>query len=147
MPNFNKLPKITWGASFANTVNFAYPVDNWSSYSQPREGSMVTQAQSGVEDSWRIGTDYYLSVELKWMPNTDTTTPLATGWDGATGVRAFVEYAQDKNVCRWYPDKTSGTYIHSYLVEPMTGGPTTEIDGTKTLRIVMRNSGSAYDGY
>jgi hypothetical protein len=108
---------------------------------------MVTQAQSGIEDSWRIGTDYYLSVTLRWMPNTDTATPLATGWDGATGVRAFIESAQDKNVFRWYPDKNTGTYIHSYLVEPMTGGPTTEIDGTKTITILMRNSGSAYDGY
>jgi hypothetical protein len=145
MSNWNKIPKITWGTSFANSASFGYPVDAWQSYSKPREGSETAQAQSGVEDSWRIGTDYYLSVQLRWIPGTNTTVPVATGWDGTTGIRAFTEWAQDKNIFRWYPDKDTSSYIPSYLVDPQI--PSTEVDGTRNLTLIMRNTGSAYDGY
>jgi hypothetical protein len=137
---------ITWGASFANSASFGYPVDAWSSYSKPRDGSQTKQAQSGVEDSWIIGYDQYLSVQLRWIPTDNTTSPVATGWDGTTGIRAFTEWAQAKNVFRWYPDmNNTSSYIPSYLAEPQI--PVTEIDGTRNLTLIMRNTGSAYIGY
>lgn len=147
MPLYGKRPKITWSASFANTLTIAWPLDDWRSYSQPREGSVFTQAVSGLEDAWVHGTDYYLSGVVRWIPTTDSTSPVATGWDGSTGWRAFLEWARQKNAFRFYPDATSGTYIDSYLVEPMSGDHGVEANGNRSIRIVIRNSTNSYDGY
>ena len=140
-------PKITWGTSFANTLNVGYPLDNVSCGSDQREGSEVKQGASGIEDSWVIGIDYVLVGDIRWIPQVDTTTPLATGWDGTAKVREFLEWARQKNQFRFFPDATSGTYILSYLVEPMKGQPTPEVDGTRRLTITIRNTSTPYDGY
>lgn len=148
MTNFyNVRPKIEWGTSFANTLNVGYPVDNFSTWSEPRQGSQWVQSYSGLEDSWIIGYDYYLSVDIRWIPTSDTTSPVATGWDGATGWRGFLEWSQAKNQFRYYPDQSLGTFYLSYLVEPFEGGPSLEPDGTKRITLVMRNADSAYEGY
>jgi hypothetical protein len=140
-------PKITWGTSFANTLDIAYPLDNFKAYSTYREGSQFAQTMAGVEDAWIIGTDYTLEGDVRWIRTTNTTTPLATGWDGSTGVRAFLEWAREKNQFRFYPDTTVNTYILSYLVEPLDGSHSLESDGTRTIRLVMRNASTAYEGY
>lgn len=138
-------PKITWNTSFATTLSIQYPVDNFSTYSQPRDGSTFAQSQSGIEDSWIIGTDYYLEVDIRWIPITDTGS--ATGWDGATSWRGFLEWARAKNAFRFYPDKDSGTFYTSFLLEPALAGAELEIDGTRRIRLVMRNATTAYLGY
>ena len=142
-----KRPKILWGAAFANTLSFGYPLDNVVAGDEPRAGFAVDQAPSGVEDSWDNGTDYVLSADVRYIPQADTVSPTATGWDGATGFRAFVQWARKKNLVRFYPDKDAGTFIDSYLVEPMTGQPELEEDGTRRLRLKLRNASTAYDGY
>ena len=147
MTLYAKLPRITWGTSFVNQINIAYPLDNWASYSQPREGSQWLQVESGAEDAWIIGTDYVLECDWRWIPTANTTTPLATGWDGTAGVRAFLEWARQKNEFRFYPDATSGTFYLSYLVDPMTGAHTTEPDGSQSLRLKIRNASAPYNGY
>ena len=142
-----KRPKILWGSGFANTLSFGYPLDNVQAGDEPRAGSVVDQAPSGVEDAWTVGTDYVLSADVRYIPQTDTASPVATGWDGATGFRAFLQWARDKNLVRVYSDKDGGTFIDSYLVEPMSGQPELEEDGTRRLRIKIRNASTAYDGY
>ena len=139
-------PKITWGTSFTNTITFGYPADNWNSYSRPREGYKTRQAMSGVEDALWIGTDYMLELEVRWVPTTDTGSQ--TGWDGTTGWRAFLEWAQLKNTFRFFPDNTSGTYIDSYLVEPIeSANGSIEPDNTRRFKIVIRNPSTPYNGY
>lgn len=143
-----KCPKITWGTSFANTLSIGYPLDNYKSGSTPRDGSAWAQSPGGAEDAWIVGTDYTLEGDIRWIPQTNVATPAATGWDTAsTGFRLFLEWARAKNAFRWFPDKDAVGYIESYLVEPLTGTPEPETDGTRSLHIVMRNSSSAYDGY
>lgn len=142
-----KRPKILWGTSFANTLSFGYPLDSVVAGDEPRAGSSFDQAPSGVEDAWIVGTDYVLAAEARYIPQADTASPVATGWDGATGVRAFLAWARDKNVVRFYPDKDGGTFIDSYLVEPMTGQGALEEDGTKRVAFKLRNASTAYDGY
>jgi len=137
-------PKITWGSGYTKTVNINYPVDNWSSYSQPREGSEWVYTLGGIEDSWVIDHDYYLECDVRWIP-TSGSDP--TGWDGTDGWDEFLQSAREKNPFRWYPNKDEASYVESYLFAPLTGGPSIEPDGTKTIRLVMRNSGSAYTGY
>jgi hypothetical protein len=142
-----KLAKILWGPAFANTLNIGYPFDNFASGSTPRDGSEQTQAPSGVEDAWTIGTDYLLDVVARYIPQVNTGSPVATGWDGATGFRAFLEWARDKNLVRLYGDAAGGAFIDCYLVDPMTDTPTPEADGTRTIHLRFRNSASAFDGY
>lgn len=138
------LPKITWGSGYTKTLNIGYPVDNWSSYSQPREGSEWVYTLGGIEDSWVIDNDYFLECDVRWIP-TSGSSP--SGWWSTDGWDDFMQYVRAKNTFRWYPDKDSATYIESYLVEPLGGGPALEPDGTKTIRLIMRNTGSAYTGY
>jgi hypothetical protein len=139
--------KITWGAGFSNTLSIGYLLDNVKCGDEPRAGSFFDQAPSGVEDSWITGVDYILEAELRWIPPANTTSPLATGWDGTTGVRAFLAYARQKNVVRFYPDAASGTSIDCYLADPMQGHGDVETDGTRRLPLKLRNSTVAFDGY
>jgi hypothetical protein len=148
MPNYRtKVPKILWGAAFANTLAIGYWLDNTAAGDEPRPGSEVVQAPSGIEEAWTIGTDFLLTGEVRYIPPTDTATPVATGWDGATGFRAFLAWARDKNVIRFYPDATAGTSIDCYLVEPMTGQAAPEADGTRRVVLKLRNTTTAFDGY
>jgi hypothetical protein len=146
MPNYrNRPPKILWGAGFANTLLVELPLDNVKRGPTPRAGSSTSQAPSGVEDAWTVGTDYLLTAELRHIPRDATAT--ATGWDGATGVGEFLTWARDKNLLRFYPDKDLGTFIDSYLVEPMQGEGEPEEDGTTRLLLKLRNPTTRYDGY
>jgi hypothetical protein len=142
-----KAPKITWGTGYANTLNIGYPLDNWTISSKAFEESTFLQIESGEEDAWIINTEYYLEADVRFIPGANTTNPTRTGWDGATGCNAFLEYARAKNIFRFYPDKDGGTYIESYLVQPMDTGPSIEGDGTRTIRMTIRNTTTPYDGY
>ena len=141
-------PKITWGAAFANTLNIGYPLDNVSAGDEPRAGSSFDQSASGVEDSWITGRDYKLTFDVRYIPQTDVASPVATGWDTVTvGFREFLYWARQKNQFRWFPDATSGTYLTCYLADPMQGLPAMEADGTRKLTLTIRNTASPFDGY
>jgi len=145
--NFQKRIRITWGASFANTLNVAYPLDDWRTYSTYREGSEFAESYAGIRDAWITGTNYILSGQIRWIPTSNTSTPLATGWDGATGVRAFLEWARQQNQFRFFPDAASGTFILSYLLEPLDGQHELEADGTRSIRLKISNTTTPYDNY
>lgn len=149
MPNYRiTRPMIKWGAAFANTLSIGYWLDNVSAGDEPRAGSETVQTPSGVEDSWTVGTDYILNGDVRFIPPADTASPVATGWDGATGFRAFLAWARDKNLVRFYPDATdAATHTDCYLVSPMTGQGASEADGTRMVSLKLRNSTAAFDGY
>jgi hypothetical protein len=74
----------------------------------------------------------------------------ATGWDGATGWREFLEWARAGNVVRFISDKdTPGTYIECYLLEPWEGPPGVEDDdGTKQVHLkLVSDDGTAFSGF
>lgn len=145
MANINamKVPQITWSTY---TASLAYPLDNWSAHSEPREGSAFVITLSGLEDSWIIGTNYVLSFDVRWIPGSDIGA--ITGWDGTGKWREFIEWGQAKNTFKFWPDKNGTTSITSYLAEPQ-GAPsiTVEPDGTRSVKLTIRNSQSPYDGY
>lgn len=142
------IPKITWGASFANTLNIGYPPDGAISFSVPREGSEWAQATTGARDAWVLGNDQRFRGTFRWIPTTATTDPVATGWDGSTGWRAFLEWAREMNPLRYYPDKDVASYHTCYLVEPLQGEPDLEQDGTRKLVLVLEDTTqTAWDGY
>lgn len=143
------LPKFVWGDALENTLLIGQPLDNVSAYEEPREGSDWAKVSSGVEDAWITGWDQFLAADWRWVPATDSADPPATGWDGSAGVRAFLRWMRDKNVARFHPDKSDdATYHEVYLVEPMRGEPPLEEDGSRKLRLVIRDKNdSPFTGY
>jgi len=140
-------PKITWGPAFGNTVTFGYPIDQVRSYSTPRAGSQKIQLISGVEITWIWGYDYILDFQFRWIPAEDAVNPTQTGWDGATGIRAFLEYAVAAEKFRFFPDKDSASYILSTLVQQEVQPDLEAADGTKIITLTIRNPDTAYTGY
>jgi hypothetical protein len=113
---------------------------------RPIQRSATRVPVTEANRAWIVGTDYVLELEWRWIPTTDTATQ--TGWDGTTGIRAFLEWARQKNAFRWIPDaSTPGTYVTSYLVEPFQQAPSIEANGYRRFRLVIRNCTTAYDGY
>lgn len=119
-------PMIRWGSVHQYAAYFGFPVDNVTSWSDPRQGSEFDQAPSGVEDSWLVGFDQVLAGELRWIPGSDTLFyPRCTGWDynaNTPGIRQFLEWAKQKNQFTWigdgrncllYPTLTSATIDYS----------------------------------
>lgn len=141
------LSAITWGSSFANTLEVGY-LDYLTSWSDPAPGSEWADVPSGAEDSWLSGHWYYVSGVVRWIPTTNETSPFnRTGWDGTTGFRAFLEYARTKADIRFIPDRgTPGTYVTSKLAAPLNGEPGIEPGGTRTIQLVLRNPTTPYDG-
>lgn len=146
-----EIPKITWGAAFANTWELGYPMDQVTAWEEPRKDSEFAMAPSGEEDSWIIATDYLLAGLARWIPISNGTTPdgtTITGWDGATGVAAALSWLQAKNTGRFYPLRTSGTYKTFIIREPMEGKPGQEIDGKRQLSLILRaTDAAAFTGY
>lgn len=138
---------VSFTIVFFNTLSVGYPLDSVRYGSEPRAGSVFDRSTSGVEDAWITGTDYLLTGEFRWIPQVDTAAPLATGWDGATGFAAFMEFARNKNIVRFYPDAGSGTFVSCYLAEPMQGVPDSESDGTKKITLTFRNVTAPWTGY
>ncbi|MCA1571294.1 MAG: hypothetical protein LC798_13440 [Chloroflexi bacterium] len=145
------IPKIVWGA---NTLNFGYPLEAATSWSEAREGSEVVVSDSGdAEDAWITGYDYFLAGEARWIPPANTTNPVATGWDGAAGWRAFLEWAWQRNSFVWYPDKNGGTSKSARIVLPemKMGRPQVDPGILRTVNLQIKAFDgpprTAFDGY
>jgi hypothetical protein len=145
-------PRIMWGSGFTTSASFAFPIDNAQSISEQRDGSEYVVAPSGNTDAWTTGRNFLLTGNWRWIPTTNSTSPLQTGWDGTTGVRAMLEYMQDQQPVRLYPDAKGSAFITCYLSSPMgpnsvAGAVSIEADGSRNLQMTLYSSGSAFDGY
>jgi len=131
------IPLIKWGNLFQNELYFYYPLYDWVTRSEALDGSQFLRIESGEEDAWIVNTSYVLEATIRFITQEQ--------WD--TEWVPFLEWAKQKNQFRWYPDSTNliNSKILSYLVEPITTAPTIETDGTRTLRLVIRNSISSYE--
>lgn len=145
-------PRITWGASFANTLDVGAPLDRAINYPNWSEGSEVRETPAGTRDPWLMRREHILEGTLRWIPIANMASPLATGWDGATGVRAFLDWAAS-NQFRWIPNRTSpGTFQTMWLLEPIEDiAAAVSLESNhryRSLRIVMRTADdSAIEGY
>lgn len=144
-----RLPRILWGASFEHTLDFAYPLDEAVSWSEPRAAETV-RFPSGEVAAWLAATDHYLSGKARWIEPVAGLAlgPAATPWHGATGVGAWLAWAQGKRAFRWVPDRVAapGAFVLARLHEPMRGGVEVEADQTRRLSLVLR-SASEFTGY
>lgn len=116
-----KIPRITWGVSFANTIDMAVTFDRSITYSRPRQGSMGREISSGIRDSWNNGFDQILEGTVRRIPI--ALTGGIRGWDGTVGWRAFLEDVGPKGnaqLFRWIFDvDVPGTFQTMYLLEPV----------------------------
>lgn len=149
-----KRPQITWGTGFANTLAIAYPLDAARSYDLDREGSEYVQDESGNEDAWIVGVDYYLEGQIRWIPRETGVSPeghSATGWESATGWAAALRWLREKNVGRWYPDIVNfpAVFTPFYLVEPLANPPVSEDDFSRRLEpfLIRSSDGTEFTGY
>lgn len=131
------IPKIEWGDNLENTIYFDYPLYDWVTRSEALDGSQFLRIESGYEDSWIVNISYVLEATVRFITQED--------WDD--NWLPFLEWARQKNQFRFYSNQYgfNTVYYLSYLVEPITEAPTIEPDGTRTIRLVIRNSSEAYE--
>ena len=151
----DKTPKIAWGSGFANTLVFGLPLDAPKSYSKSKQDSKWINWASGVEEAYIIGgiKEKYLEAMVRWIQPNDTTAGptfpwTSTGWDGATGWGAAIEWFRDKNQMHFFPDESDPFYITCYLAEPMEDPPELEEGGRgRSLPITLRTVTGSFVGY
>jgi hypothetical protein len=137
-PNRPLVPKITWGAAFANTLTFGYPLIEPRAYSASRDGLDRVDGRDGGQDGFTNGERFLLEGTID-IPSVDWVTNYGpgAGWAGATGWRAFLEWAKCTNPFRFYPNAALGGNVLCYLVEPWDGAPEPGWDFTRRIRLVL----------
>jgi hypothetical protein len=149
-----RIPRILWGAGFANTLQAGWPLDSALSYSEPRPGFARSTTTAGGEDSWSYGDFFFLSgVWVGVRPSAYVGGfggRTVTGYDGATGWQAFLAWARLGNTFRFvFDDAVPGTFRECVLVEPMKGdGELDTTDYSRRIPLVMRsNTNAAFTGF
>jgi hypothetical protein len=125
----SRVSAIYWGGNFQSTLFLGYPLKSVITDREPRAGTSLAQAPSGIEDSW-IAYDYTLECEGQFLPafpNADGAgAPYAqqTAISGPTGIQAFLDYARAKGTFRFVPDVTLPKFWVDgcYLKDPASGG-------------------------
>lgn len=98
----NAPPRIIWGDDYDRQLTIAYPLDSVISRGDVRDASETKTTTEGDEDAWLTGTDEVLEGDVRWIPQTGSVAPSATGYDD--GWREFLRWSRRKNVIRFYPD-------------------------------------------
>jgi hypothetical protein len=134
------IPKITWGASFANTLTFAQPLDRAITYDVPKDGSTRSESLDGTaEDGWTYKHRGILEGDARRIPY--TTTGGITGWEGTAGWDAFLIWALDTNAFRFYPAATdTATYLTCYLADHTIDDVDEEITRHRRVKLRMRTT-------
>ena len=145
-----KFPKIVWNG---NTLTFSEPLEKPVTWPQDRPGTEVAEAPSGTRDAWHTGSYWFLAAVVRRVPRVSGTSVWGhsdTGWEGATGWAAFLEWARKGNTFAFYPDKDAGTSFTCYLLEPGQAQPqpSLEEDGTRRFSLKIRTTdGTEITGY
>jgi hypothetical protein len=133
-----------------NTLEFGYPLRQARSWTAPSEGSDRVRYPSGEERAWIDEEDGLLEGTVFHIPAEDDETSFApiSGWNGAAGWQAFLEYAWAGNpFAFWRNRAVSGSALTCQLLaprDPPQPGPA----GTRrlTLRLRTTNTGR-FGGY
>src|SRR3990172_625750 len=133
--------KITWGAAYAKTIVFEYPLHAVTTDREPREGSEWATSPGGTREAWIVGKDYVIECEVIAIRNASGTY---TAISGADKWQDFLDWCRGANPLRFYPDVGSGTYIDNcYLVEPMRGFG--QMDGSLGRTVKIKIANALYD--
>ncbi len=132
------------------------PLDQAVASDDPRAGYESVQNPSGVEDAWTVGTDHRIEADIRFVSKMPVDSPLTySGWDGLNeisgvnvGLGAMLRAGRDKSDLIYVPDRSDcSTFITSKLDQPLQGGVALEEDGTRRVRVVLRNGSTEYEGY
>jgi hypothetical protein len=133
---------ILWGAGFAKTLRFGFPMLDVRTYGLAREGTKVTRAMVEASDGWAFGNDHFIEFVLPAIPQEDAVDPYgygdATGWDSTDGWADFLDYARRKIVIRLVPNLAAPAPIDCLLAEPWTDAPEAGWNLTRQLKVVLR---------
>jgi hypothetical protein len=137
------MKKITWGASRENTLWLPY-FENAMAWARPGPDWEWVRTPSGYRDSWQAGFDQTAAGDVPWIPRSATTSPFSSGWDGATGWRAFMQWAAaHPNWFAWHNDARN-LYRYPTLITDANA------DGIADGHLAFRNvvsTGYAVYGY
>jgi hypothetical protein len=97
--------QIRWGTGLADTIYIAYP-SRAVTYGVPASDFDVLELASGYRTAWGGGASEQqrLREDVRYIPPADTVDPLATGWDGVKGWRAFLAWARRQNTFTHHRD-------------------------------------------
>lgn len=135
---------VAWGSVNLHIPMFgATPFDEAVAWAEQRPGSTTAQMQSGEEDAWTTGYDYFFQGKVRWIPRSGFTRAdgsKVTGWTDSTGWSAALRWGQDKQPLILYPDDSNQfVWYPCVLVEPMKGAPTLESDFTRQIQLKLRS--------
>ena len=160
-PSSSTVADTTSGYFYVRNVALLDAFGNPTSWEEPRDGSLFDQGGSGVEDAWIQGTDAHFAADVPWVPILDRDTPVSvSGWNGPLettgvncGVSAMLRAGRNKETLTLFEDRTTmnggtagaGYYgVDSYLMEPMSGAPDLQGDGSRSFRLHLRNPTKPY---
>lgn len=149
--NWRTLPKITWGTSYAATLELGRPMQEIKAYSEMSPGFEQQPLRGGSVDAWVMGLDQLLEAKVVAIPTENEVTEYgvtATGWAGDTGWEGFLEWAYQRYALRFFPDRTSGTYIPCYLETPWRDAPAAGWYLHRDQQLKLRSTdGTPFTGY
>lgn len=147
-----KIPRILWGAGFANTLQAGWPLDAATTFSLPKPGFARSTTTGGTEDAWSYGDFHYLTgavvgIRPTAFPGYQGRT--VTGYDGATGWQAFMAWARTGNTLRFIPDDAvPGTFKECVMVQPMdSDGDTDPNDYSRRILFTFRSNSTPFTGF
>jgi len=133
--------KLLWGSSLENELRFGYPIFDFLSDREERDGSRHETSAAGVDSSWIVGRDFILDAEVRWIPDGPGTNPVQTALSGPVSWQEFLDWARDAHTFRFVPDETvPNFYIDNVaLVEPRKGFGNLSPDIKRNVRLKLRN--------
>lgn len=139
---------ILWGVTssglaYQNTLLVGFSLLDAITDREPRAGSEVLQAPSGVEDAWITGRDFTLAAVAEFIADSPAAAgPSRSVWAGPISWQQFLDYARSKNPFRWAPLTSQPTFYVDgcYLVAPVpTGAGKNDPVQWRALPLKMRN--------
>ena len=137
------IPRILWGPTFENVLDFGYPLFDVITDREPRQQfSRWEQGGSGVETAWIGGSDYTLQCNARFIPDGPNAAPLQSALSGPTGWQGFLDWARAKNVIRFVPDILNPLFFldNVYLVDPLKGFGSLDSAIKRTVPLKFRNA-------
>ena len=132
-------------------------LDKAVAWEDEAEGGERALSPDGSWNTWASPADGRLRADVRWIPRVTHTAPVfATGWEGLSGDPSLIEPGWETLLAAvrrlglpvdvaLYNDKTTAL-VSCTLLEPVTGPPEQEDDGTRRIRLVLSSRSARFNG-